>query len=194
MNFGSSGKNKIIVYFIHINHLKENQMKRPEPNEYNPYFAGYINQVPEGNIIILMESQLDEAVKFFKVIPKERYDFRYAENKWTVKEVLGHMIDCEIIISYRALRIARNDKTPLPGFEQDDYIKFANFDKLNFDDLVEQFLYLRKSTLLMFKSFEEEYFTRIGISNNHEISTRALAYIIVGHAIHHIRILKERYL
>jgi len=169
-------------------------MERPTPNEYNLYFEGYINQVPEGNIVSLMESQLDDAVKFFKEIPNEKHNYRYAENKWNVKEVLGHIIDCERIFSYRALRVARNDKTPLAGFEQDDYIKFANFDKLNFEDLIEQFYFLRKSNLQMFKSFDEEYFTRIGISNNHEISTRALAYIIVGHVIHHIKILKERYL
>jgi uncharacterized damage-inducible protein DinB len=169
-------------------------MERPTPNEYNPYFEGYINQVPEGNIISLMESQLDDTIRFLKEIPLEKHDYRYAENKWTVKEVLGHIIDCERIFSYRALRIARNDKTPLPGFEQDDYIKHANFSQLKFEDLIEQFFGLRKSTLLMFESFEEEYFTRIGVSNNHEISSRALAYIIVGHVTHHINIIKERYL
>ena len=104
-------------------------MEKPKATEYNPYFERYINLVPEDDIISLMETQLENTIIFLKNIPKEKYNYSYDKGKWTLKEVLGHIIDNEIIFSYRALRIARNDKTPLPGYEQDDYVKFADFNK-----------------------------------------------------------------
>ena len=169
-------------------------MNRPTAEEYNPYFANYINLVSEEDIISLMETQLEDTIIFLKNIPEEKYNFSYAEGKWTIKEVLGHIIDNEIIFSYRALRIARNDKTPLPGYEQDDYVKFSEFKNLKFGDLINQFYHLREATIFMFKSFNNEILLRMGTANNSKISVRAIAYIIVGHVIHHVKIIKERYL
>ena len=169
-------------------------MEKPKATEYNPYFERYINLVPEDDIISLMETQLENTIIFLKNIPKEKYNYSYDKGKWTLKEVLGHIIDNEIIFSYRALRIARNDKTPLPGYEQDDYVKFADFKNLKFGDLINQFYHLREANIFMFKSFDEETFLRTGTANNSVLSVRAIAYIIVGHIIHHTNILKERYL
>jgi len=169
-------------------------MKRPTTEEYNPYFARYINLVPDEDIISLMETQLEDTIIFLKNIPEEKYNFSYAKDKWTLKEVIGHIIDNEIIFSYRALRIARNDKTPLPGYEQDDYNKFSNYKNSKFGDLINQFYHLREANILLFKSLDEECFSKTGTANNSVISVKAIAYIIVGHVIHHINILRERYL
>jgi hypothetical protein len=169
-------------------------MNRPTPDEYNPAYANYINLVAEEEIISLMETQLEDTIIFLKNIPEEKYNFRYAEGKWTLKEVLGHIIDNEIIFSYRALRIARNDKTPLPGYEQDDYVKFSEFKNSKFGDLINHFYHLREANIFLFKGFNNDVLLRTGTANNSKISVRAIAYIIVGHVIHHVKIIKERYL
>ena len=120
-------------------------------------------------------------------------DFRYAPGKWTVKETLGHVSDTERIFTYRALRIGRDDKTPLPGFEQDDYIRTAGFAERTLADLADEFASVRGATLTLFHSFEEETWSRRGVASQKEVTARALGFITAGHQIHHRLILEERY-
>ena len=120
-------------------------------------------------------------------------DFRYAPDKWSAKEVLGHVCDTERIFAYRALRIARGDQTPLAGFEQDDYVKNGPFAPAPLEEIIEDYIAVRRATLTLLRNLEEAAWTRRGVANKNEVSVRALAYIIAGHELHHRRILEEKY-
>ncbi|MCL4548975.1 MAG: DinB family protein [Bacteroidetes bacterium] len=169
-------------------------MQRPDQNEYAPYYHQYIKDVPQIDILEYLNQQLDEAVKLFSGVSEEKASFRYATDKWSVKEVLGHIMDSERIFAYRALCISRGEKNSLPGFEQNDYVANANFDKLKLADIVEEFVALRKSNLKMFGNFSDEMWTRKGIANKNEVTVRAIAYVLAGHALHHLNVVRERYL
>jgi len=169
-------------------------ISRPEETEYLPYYGKYVSLVPGGNILEVLSRQLDETLALLRSVPEARAGFRYAEGKWSVKELVGHMIDTERIFAYRALRFARNDGTPLPGYEQDDYIRNASFDACALADLAAEFESVRRSTLFLFKHLDAEAWTRIGVASESEVSVRALAYIIAGHELHHRGILRDRYL
>ncbi|MCL4548047.1 MAG: DinB family protein [Bacteroidetes bacterium] len=169
-------------------------MQRPDQNEYAPSYQQYIKDVPQIDILEYLKQQLDETVKLFSGVSEEKALFRYAPDKWSVKEVLGHIMDGERIFAYRALCIARGEKNSLPGFDQNGYIANANFDKLKLTDIVEEFVALRKSNLKMFGNFSEEMWTRRGIANKNEVTVRAVAYILAGHALHHLNVVRERYL
>jgi DinB superfamily len=166
---------------------------RPASSEYAPYYAGYIARVPEGNVLALLETQISETLSFLRAQGEAWAGTRYAPGKWSVKEVVGHLCDTERIMSYRALRIAREDRTPLPGFEQDDYVRTAHSDRRSLADLLEDFATVRAATLHLFRSFDADAWTRSGIANSLEISVRALAYIIAGHERHHLEIVRTRY-
>ncbi len=166
---------------------------RPQSGEYNPYYDRYISLVGSEDIVGLLEKQGPETVALFKSA-SAKADFRYAPGKWSVKEMLGHVNDTERIMTYRALRIARGDKTPLAGFEQDDYIRDGYFGQRALADLIEEFTDVRKATLSLFRHLDAETGSRRGVANGDEISARALAYIIAGHELHHRRVLKEKYL
>jgi hypothetical protein len=165
---------------------------RPQAGEYNPYYDRYISLVRSDDIVGLLEKQAPETVALFKSF-SAKADFRYAAGKWTVKEMLGHVNDTERIMTYRALRVARGDKTPMAGFEQDDYVRDGNFGQRTLADLIEEFTDVRKATVSFFRHVDAEAGARHGIANNDAISVRALAYIIVGHELHHRRVLKEKY-
>ncbi|MEW5842902.1 MAG: DinB family protein [Bacteroidota bacterium] len=169
-------------------------MQRPDQNEYAPSYQQYIKDVPQIDILEYLKQQLDETVKLFSGVSEEKALFRYAPDKWSVKEVLGHIMDGERIFAYRALCISRGEKNSLPGFEQNDYVANANFDKLNLVDIVEEFAALRKSNLKMFGNFSEEMWTRKGIANKNEVTVRAIVYLLAGHALHHLNVVRERYL
>ena len=169
-------------------------MSRPEKNEYAAYYETYVSLVEETDIVSVMENQLSEVRDLLAGISEEKSNFRYGEGKWSIKELLGHLIDGERIFAYRALRIARDDQTPIEGYEQDDYIKNAEFAKCSLADLGEEFTLVRKANVLMFRNLSETAWHRRGMANNKEISVRALAYISAGHEIYHVNILKERYL
>ena len=166
----------------------------PEASEYAPYYARYISLVPAGDIIDTLDQQCEKTRFVLSNLDESEGDNRYAPDKWTVKEVLGHVIDTERIMSYRALRISRKDKTPLPGFEQDDYIRNGPYTTPELTCLLEEFHTVRRSTMLMFTHLAPEAWDRTGIANGDEVSVRALAWIIAGHEIHHRRILKAKYL
>lgn len=168
-------------------------MKRPEKTEYAEFYAGYVSLVEETDVVSALQTQLTEIEILFAEMAAEKADFRYAPGKWSVRELLGHMIDGERIFSYRALRISRNDQTPLPGFEENSYVENSNFNERSIADLLEEFLYLRQANIIFFKNLDENAWSRIGTASNAQISVRALAFIMVGHVRHHVNILRERY-
>lgn len=164
------------------------------PGEYAPYYQAYIDAFGDGDLFEELEISIHEFIRFVQEIPLGKHDFRYAEGKWTLKDIIQHLIDAERIFSYRALRIARADLTPLPGFEENAYVPAANADRRHLKSLLEEFAVVRQSTLTLFKSFSEEDLLRRGTASNVGVSVRALGFIMVGHLRHHKRIFKERYL
>lgn len=166
----------------------------PEPTEYAPYYGKYVSLVPDGDILTTLAEQMDSTVRLLRGIDEEKAAHRYAPEKWSIKELVGHIIDGERIFAYRALRFARNDRTELPGFEQDDYIRHAGFDACRWDELVREFELVRGANLLMFKHLDEAAWLRRGVASEAEVSVRGLAFIMAGHVQHHIEILKTRYL
>lgn len=166
----------------------------PEATEYAPYYGKYVSLVPEGDILATLSEQMEETLRTLRGIDEEKAAYRYAPGKWSVKELVGHMIDAERIFAYRALRFARNDATELPGFEQDDYIRHAAFDGCPLEELAREFELVRGGSLLLFRHLKEEAWQRRGRASNAEVTVRALAYIMAGHERHHMEILKARYL
>ncbi|PGL69017.1 squalene--hopene cyclase [Bacillus sp. AFS055030] len=168
-------------------------MARPYSNEYNPHFRGYIELVPEGDLQTILRRQLEESISFFKAIPKEKSDYRYAKGKWSIKEVLGHLVDTERIMCYRLLAIARGDQTPLPSFDENAYNDYANFNRLELEQLINEFQTVRQATLSMLENLSIDTLVNEGIVLNHPTTPRAIAYIIAGHELHHLKIINERY-
>ncbi len=166
---------------------------RPQPGEYAPYYEAYISLVAGNDILRVLEEQLVQFPILFAGRGERDGGFRYAPGKWTVKEVLGHINDAERVFAYRALRIARNDKTPIEGFEQDDYVRYGPFSRCRLADLVDEFKHVRRATLALFRALDEDAWLRRGTANNNEVSVRALAYTIAGHVLHHTRLFEERY-
>ncbi|MDP4083304.1 MAG: DinB family protein [Bacillota bacterium] len=169
-------------------------LQRPKAGEFPPYYESYIQLVPEGEIILILEESLTKTVSIFQSISESKGNFRYAPEKWSIKEVLGHMTDTERILSVRLLRIGRGDENPLPGFNENHYIKGSNYCNLPIQRIVEEFILVRKATIALLRNMPEEAWLRKGVANNFENTTRALAYIIAGHELHHCQIIKERYL
>jgi uncharacterized damage-inducible protein DinB len=163
-------------------------------NEYSAFNATYIKAIENIELIEELEISLHDFIKFVQNIPLDKFDFRYAEGKWTIKDIIQHIIDAERIFSYRALRISRNDKTPLPGFEENDYVNNTDGNGRSIQELLTEFSAVRHSNLLLFKSFSKEQLTRIGILSEHEVSVRALGFLIIGHQKHHQKVFQERYL
>jgi uncharacterized damage-inducible protein DinB len=163
-------------------------------NEYSEFNATYIKALNNVNLIEELEISLHDFIKFVQNIPMDKFDYRYAEGKWTIKDIIQHIIDAERIFAYRALRISRKDQTPLPGFEENDYVDNTNAISRSIQELLTEFSAVRHSNLLLFKSFSEEQLTRLGTSSNHTISVRALGFLIIGHQKHHQKVFQERYL
>lgn len=169
-------------------------MSRPEKNEYAEYYERYVSLVQEVDILVVLENQQMELRNFFQNITEEKSHYAYAEDKWTIKEVIGHLTDGERIFAYRALRISRADKTPIEGFEQDDYIENSNFNGTPLAELTEELLLNLRANLIFFKNLTDEAWLRTGTASDNPVSVRALAYIMAGHIRHHLKILNERYL
>jgi hypothetical protein len=167
---------------------------RPEEGEYNPYYGKYIGLVPEGDIVKTLTRQLPETLAILESIPEDRAGYRYAEGKWSVKELLGHLTDAERLFVYRALCIARGDTQSLPGFEEDDYVRGASFDSLPLAKIIAEFETVRAATISFFDNLEDAAWKRRGTANGSGVSVRALAYILAGHERHHRQVLKDRYL
>jgi len=169
-------------------------LSRPAADEYNAYYDRYITKVPDGDIVQILATQIASTLQLLESIPESKGDYRYAEGKWTVKESVLHVIDAERIFGYRALRIARGDKTPLPGFEQDDYVPFSRAGERTVRDIAEELGDVRRSSVALFAHLDEEAMSRRGTASNNPVTPRALAYIIAGHERHHVAILREKYL
>jgi uncharacterized damage-inducible protein DinB len=163
-------------------------------NEYSKFYATYINVLENVELFEELEISLHDFIKFVQNIPLDKFDYSYAEGKWTIKEIIQHIIDAERIFAYRALRISRNDKTPLPGFEENDFAVNTDAKSRSIQELLTEFSAVRHSNILMFKSFSEEQLARIGIASEQEVSTRALGFLIIGHMKHHQKVFVERYL
>ncbi|HKM67093.1 MAG TPA: DinB family protein [Candidatus Acidoferrum sp.] len=168
--------------------------KRPQSNDYAPYYGKYVMLVPDGNFLDILESQIKEMNRLLEPLTEAQANFRYEPSKWSIKETLGHVNDAERIFAYRMLRIARGDQTPLPGFEQDDYVKTANSSARKLSDLLEEFTAIRRATITLLRSLDDASWLRRGNASGKEVSVLALAFIIAGHALHHRIIFEERYL
>lgn len=167
---------------------------RPTLQEYAPFYGKYVEKSEGNDPLSALEKSLEEARKFLIQIPEEKAEYRYAEGKWTVKELLQHLSDTERIMAYRALCIARNDKTELPGFDENAYVEALDLSNRSLTDIKEEFLEMKKSTISLFRSFHSEALVRLGKMNGQPASVRALGFIIAGHQRHHFMVLKERYL
>jgi len=166
---------------------------QPSATEHPEYFGRYVTLVPPGNILDLLQQGLDTTLALLAGASAQA-DFRYAPGKWSLKEIVGHMIDTERIFAYRALRFARGDKTPLPGFEQDDYMSHATFAQRELSDLAREFEHVRQSTLFLFRNLDAAAWERRGTASGGEFTVRAIAYVIAGHELHHHRVIKAKYL
>src|SRR3979490_871186 len=166
---------------------------RPLPGEYAPYYDRYISLVADNDILTTLDEQRRQTLLGLSGRSEADGDFRYAPEKWSAKEVLGHVCDTERVFAYRALRIARADATPMEGFEQDDYVRNGPFANRSLADLLEDYIAVRRATFSLLRNLDEPAWFRRGIANKNEVSVRGLAYIIAGHELHHRRILEEKY-
>lgn len=162
--------------------------------DYGSFFAGYVSNVPEDDVLSAVEQQSSETQRLIASLDDARASYRYAEGKWSVKQVIGHVTDAERVFGYRALCISRGDKNSLPGFDEQEYMRLANFDDWRIGDLAESYALVRRSNIVMFRNLPDEAWDRRGIANNSGITVRALAYVIVGHERHHLKVLRQRYL
>jgi uncharacterized damage-inducible protein DinB len=168
---------------------------KPTPSEYAPYTIIYIGLLPDdGRVLWHLKNNLAATTEFLRGLSEEQLLHRYAEGKWTIKEILAHIIDDERIFSYRALRFARNDRTELPGFEQDDFALNSGANERDINDLLKEFGAVRESMIALFDSFNDEALLRSGVASGNVLSVRAAAYHIAGHEMRHVNIIKERYL
>lgn len=167
---------------------------RPKQGDHAPFYETYVSLVQEENLADAMHGSLEEIREALELIPVEKADHAYAEGKWTVKELLQHMIDTERVFSYRAICIARGEQQPLPGFDENAYASLADVSHRSLKEMKEELLALRSSVYLMFRGFNGQMLERTGTASGKPITVNALGYICIGHVRHHVRILKERYL
>jgi uncharacterized damage-inducible protein DinB len=168
-------------------------MSRPQPDEFGIFYQKYIDTVSD-DVIADLQSQALSFPEFLTSIPLEKYNYAYADGKWTIKELVGHVIDTERIMTYRLTRFARLDGTELPGFEENSYVANAHFNDRSMESLIEEFRLLRLSNMHLFSSLNEEELERKGLANGHVISVKALLFVIAGHLKHHRNIITDRYL
>jgi hypothetical protein len=168
-------------------------MTRPTESDYAPPHAAYVALVPEDDVLSAMEQQSSVMQKVLASLDEARAAQRYGEGKWSIKEVIGHIADAERIIGYRALAVARGEQQPLPGFDENEYVRNAAFDDWKVGDLAEEYALVRRSNIVFFKNLRPEAWQRRGIANGATVSVLGLAYVIVGHERHHLNVLRERY-
>lgn len=169
-------------------------MRRPETDEYAPPYARYVDNVPEADVVAVLEAQTDELREFFEGIGEERAAHRYAADKWSIKEIAGHLGDGERIFGYRAHAVSRDEQQALPGWDENEYTPAGKFDRRTLADLVEELLLLRHANVLFFRSLDDAAWDKRGTASGYGITVRGLAYTIAGHTRHHMRVVKERYL
>src|SRR5687768_7505397 len=167
--------------------------RRPGADEFAPYYSRYIERVPDGSLVDLLDEQLPQVLDLLEDVDESRAGFRYEEGKWSIRQVIGHLADTERIMAYRALRIARGDSTPLPGFDEGPYVDRANFDQRSLLSLVDEWATVRRATQVLFEGLDPAAGDRRGTASDNPVSVLALGCIIHGHVEHHLGILRERY-
>ncbi|HXV15743.1 MAG TPA: DinB family protein [Gemmatimonadaceae bacterium] len=167
---------------------------RPAADEHNPYFSLYIDRVPDGDIVEILGKQIPETVEFLRAIPESRADYRYAEGKWSIRQIVGHLSDGERVFQYRAMRFSRLDTTPVPGFDENLFVANAPFAHMSMEDLISELEHLRMASIRLLSGLDAEAMGRRGVANGNEISVRALAFVMAGHVAHHLDIIRTRYL
>ena len=166
----------------------------PDPSEYPPYAADYVARASGRNVLDMLRTQIEETAALVHSLRPDMVDHRYAPDKWTIRQIIGHLGDGERVFSYRALRFSRADGTPLAGFDENDYVAAAPFSRVPIEDLLAELEHLRRGTIYLFQSLDEEALMRRGVANGQEATVRALAFMIAGHENHHLDILRTRYL
>jgi uncharacterized damage-inducible protein DinB len=169
-------------------------IRRPEATEHDAYFGRYIDKVPEGDILEILEGELQQTLGLLASVPAARETYRYAEGKWSIREVIGHLIDSERLFQYRALCFARRDPAHLPTFDEDEYARQSNAHGRPLAELAEELESVRRASLTLFRSFDEEATRRTGKASVYEFSVRSFPYIIAGHEVHHRGVIEDRYL
>jgi len=169
-------------------------IKRPQPDEYPSYAAPYVAKVPEGPVMEILEYLKESTYNFFSRMTDDQADYAYADGKWTVKQVLGHMIDTERLFSFRALCFSRREQQEMPGFDQDDYVKYSTYENRSIQSLAMEFKLLREVNIFLYESLTEEQGMLRGIANKNPVSVRALVYMTAGHELYHLDLIKEKYL
>ena len=166
---------------------------RPRPDEYDKAFERYVSRVPETDVLPALEKQPGELRAVFASLPPERETYRYAPGKWTIREVVGHMLDAERVFGYRALAVSRGDRASLPGYDEDDYAKTARHGERRVASLLDELACVRSGHVFLLGNLDDEAWSRLGTANALPITPRAIAYILVGHVRHHMAVLAERY-
>jgi len=167
---------------------------RPNDDEYSPFYGKYIQRVADGDLVAILRDQVATSAALLRNAPADRADFAYAPGKWTLKQVIGHMIDVERVMSYRALRFSHNDATELPGFDENDWVANSNSSERTIADLVAEYEAVRAATVHFARHLGRDALVRRGTANGQQLSVRALLFIIAGHELHHIALVRERYL
>jgi hypothetical protein len=165
----------------------------PAAGDYADYYQRYISLVPPGDILETLRDQAQTTLEWVGRLTAEQAAFRYAEGKWSVRELMGHIVDTERIMAYRALCLSRNEKQPLPGFEQDDFVRYSPHDRMPLLEILEEYTHVRSATLCLFRAMDEAAWDRAGIASNNRVTVRSLAWIICGHELAHLEVLRERY-
>ena len=171
--------------------MNSNQLSE---NEYAPFYKNYIKGLGEVNLFEILPEAMNQLLELIDGLPEEKLKYRYAEGKWTIKELIQHIIDAERVLSYRALRFSRNDATDLPGFDEDWYVDHSNGHERSIEDLLEEFQLVRKSSIALFKSFSKDMLMKVGSANTSDMSVRALGFIIAGHQVHHTKVIAAKYI
>jgi len=169
------------------------RVQRPGAGEFAKHYQTYVDRVPDGDVVELLSRQIEESTTLLATVSEAKAGFRYAPDKWSIREVVGHLADSERVFSYRALRFARGDESPLASFDQDKWMPLSQFDRRPLGERVGDFRAVRQATLALLGSFDAAAFARGGTASGHRVTVRALAYVIAGHERHHIAILRERY-
>jgi hypothetical protein len=169
-------------------------LNKPQPDEYPEFAAKYVNSVPNGPILDILDYLKDSTYNFFSRMTTEQADYAYADGKWMLKEVLGHMIDTEKVFSFRAFCFSRGEKSPLPGFDQDEYVQNSTFSTRSIQDLADEFKTVRQTSIYLYTAFNDEQIMRKGIASNNPVTVRALIYMTAGHELYHLNLIKERYI
>ena len=170
------------------------KIPRPRANDYAPFHTSYVTGVPSDDILAFLEQQGRETAAFLRGITEKQSQHRYAPGKWSIREVVGHVSDAERVFTYRALSFARGDATPLPGFDENGWGATSNADRRALAELVEEFSAVRSATLALYRGFSDTEISRSGTASGHRVTVAAIAYVVAGHELHHVNILKERYL